>query len=215
MDVKGVTKYNFNGVGKTASWFYDPRSCLCKKARWTPNVMHHEGVKHRKSIEGKYGCFLASNVIGQLFQLCEDGSDVQAVVGEHAVVVRNGSSVVSTEHSAVQTHLDDDSAGERSEDDDDELLDSDDDDENSGSGKIDLNNQWVGFKVHDCFVSPEVLECLLEAIQFIMGAPITLGLFPYFTHGKHDDLNNGNGVCIANFSTAGSTGVRSSGEDVD
>lgn len=55
---------------------------------------------------------------------------------------------------------------------------------------MELKLQWMGLTVPDCFHCTEVLEGLLEALQFFLGEPITLGLFPYFTHGKHDDLNN-------------------------
>lgn len=47
-----------------------------------------------------------------------------------------------------------------------------------------LNDEWVHFKLFDCLECTELLEFLLEFIQFSLGEHITLGLLPYCTHGQ-------------------------------
>lgn len=85
------------------------------------------------------------------------------------------------------------SSDEEHDDSDDSDLENstaDCDGEGKGSCSSDVRDQWFRFKLHDIFQCTEVLDCLLENIQFFLGEPITLGFFPYFTHRKHGDARN-------------------------
>lgn len=64
-------------------------------------------------------------------------------------------------------------------------------DDSEEQGK-DIRTEWMTIKIEDCIQSTEVFESLLENIMFVLCEPITLGFFPFFTHGKDtvaDDID--------------------------
>lgn len=57
------------------------------------------------------------------------------------------------------------------------------------NGSKNRRNQWIFFVIPDSFQCTVILEALLENIQYGLAEPITLGFFPYFTHGATNGSN--------------------------
>lgn len=189
IDVKGVTKGNIDSFCRIARWFCDDGSCLCNGNKWTASLHHEQCVTERHEMHKTDGCTLASRMLSKMFAItCYQGE--------------GGSVVTVPTLNCHGTRMDSDLAWENASShsaddmsDDDSVLDitgrSDEQQNRNEDDVVEVKNQWVMFKVVDAFKCTEVLELLMENVQFVLGEPISLGLLPFFTH-QHDEEGDTN-----------------------
>lgn len=145
-------------------------------------MCHETCAEDRAKLLRTRGCRYTSRVLSCLFSVDSDGSDGEPVKcgpTRHHV----------DESTSLAMFLDEESGdGDAGE----EVHESDDRNSSDAGNEqavrastdgtiVDIKEQWVYFKVSDSFKCTEVLESLIESIQFMLGEPVTLGFFPYRT----------------------------------
>lgn len=187
LELKGVTKKNYERYLKIARWFCDPGSCVCSGSSWKTCLSHERCVDERAKLMKTSGCVYASRFMTNLFGVSSDGGEGEPV---HVTSPRLDMDMSKS----LAEVLGEASGGQLSEQvDEHEEHESDvtdsSDSEVEGKGKkcvrksgVDIKQEWVYFKLSDCFKCTEVLEALLENIQFVLGEPMTLGFFPFRPH---------------------------------
>lgn len=188
-----MTKSNLHKVATTVRWYCDTDSCLCRASKWTESLNHGTCAKNRSNLEKKKCVQFICTVLGQLFEIGKDGSDGDVVRSgdDEADIAQRRNWTLTRRNSMVHR----DSLSDSSDEEDIDSASSDGENstwecagEGSRSTMSEVKDEWIRFKLHDSFHCTEVMEGLLENIQFFLGEPITLGLFPFFTHGKYDDI---------------------------
>lgn len=198
LELKGITKANYEHTMKIVRWFCDRKSCLCRGSRWMDSLDHTECQKERVVLESQKGCAITCRLLSIVFGVGGDGSGGSTV--ECTRETRSGRETrLHDRVDVLREHPGRVSDGEESgSDESEEAHNSDDGAEGSAERcPIDLKNQWVFFRIEDSFRCTEVLEALMENIQFALGEPITLGFLPYFTHseGTSDGVSNPDNRC--------------------
>lgn len=187
-EIKGVTKSNYEHYLKIIRWYCDNRSCLCKGTEWTSCLSHEQCADMRELLKKKKGCHDTSRVMSLLFSVNGDGEEGNPV--DTGLAPKRH----ETDAHSVQENTPDQKCKWDRNDGEDDSSDSSNGSEHSdrtGRNSDAVNGiraQWVTFNVPGSFKCTEVLDCLLENIQFAFGEPITLGFFPYFTH-KRDTVS--------------------------
>lgn len=79
MELKGVTKGNYDEQMRIMRWYCDNTSCLCQGKNWSEQLNHRKCVKDRKLIGEKTGCDVVCDVLSQLFSISGSGEGGELV----------------------------------------------------------------------------------------------------------------------------------------
>lgn len=79
MELKGVTKRNFDSKATLARWYCDRSSCFCTGKKWVFTAHYEACHKQRSGLLRNNGCEITSLVVATLLGICGDGSDGQSV----------------------------------------------------------------------------------------------------------------------------------------
>lgn len=74
LQLKGITKKNYEEVMDLARWFCNRESCLCHGKKWCDMLGHVECAKRRSEVECKKGYSLAARVVSRVFGVGGSGS---------------------------------------------------------------------------------------------------------------------------------------------
>lgn len=209
MQLKGVTKKKYGEIMTIARWYCHTQSCLCVGKKWCDILGHVECTGRRSEMEREKACSFAASIVSRVFCIGGSGTVGHTLGSSNALrrdfTARRG----NDEHDCNVAGVDLEDVQESSSENDkssDEVVSDDkvagncEQREPGGRCSVDPFKQWVFFKIPDCFMCTEILESLLENIQFGLGEPITLGFLPYFTHNSYcSSVENGvreHGYCV-------------------
>lgn len=129
LDLKGVTKANYEQVMKVGRWFCSRASYLCSGSKWTSSCTseHKDCAKEHKEMSEHGGCAIENRVLRKLFVLGGDRSCGNAFQLKRDVQIRNRAydrdphPTTTDHHEANGLSLDDEEEIEEDDDDEDEM----------------------------------------------------------------------------------------------
>lgn len=149
-------------------------SRACSLVRMDPHLSQDACSARRVSLIKKKGCLDASRILGLLFSVNGDGFDVSLVC--------TGMEAKKVGHEEDPDHGDFVEPTTPRNDSDTDSSDAVEDDYISDENRINISNQWITISIPNSFKATEVLEALLDNIQFSLGEPTTLVFFSLCTH---------------------------------